>query len=203
MSSNPTEALRSACPVICGLIDTHGELDLSLNPSDFESLVRAITFQQLSGRVASVIYGRFRSAAVPDSNDRRLQPADVLQFDIDTLRNFGLSRQKAAYIRDLAEKTHAGVVKFDRFPDMDNEEIIAELMVVKGIGVWTAQMYLMFSLGRPDVLPVLDLGIRTAMQREFNLENLPKPNEMEALAKAWRPHRSLACRYLWRSLDSV
>lgn len=185
------------------LVDQHGELDLTLNPSDFESVVRAITFQQLSGRVASVIYGRFRSAAVPNTDERRLDPIDVLSFDIEALRGFGLSRQKATYIRDLAEKTHAGSVEFNRFPSLDEETIISELTSVKGIGVWTAQMYLMFSLGRPDVLPTLDLGIRTAIKREFGLDDLPKPKEMEALAEVWRPHRTLACRYLWHSLDTV
>ncbi len=165
--------------------------------ADFHSLTRSIVYQQLSGKAASTIFGRVVEAAKCDP----LTPKAVLKIPMERLRAAGLSQQKAAYVRDLAEKTRDGMVDFSRLPSLSDDEIIAHLTQVKGVGVWTVQMLLMFALNRPDVLPVADLGIRNAMQKAYALDTPPKAKEMEALAEKWRPYRTVACWYLWRSLD--
>ena len=117
------------------------------------------------------------------------------------MRGVGLSKQKMSYLRDLAQKTHSGAVQFMRLPELTDEEVIEHLTQVKGIGVWTAHMFLMFALQRPNVLPTGDLGIQSAMRKHYNKRKLPKPKQMEKIAKCWEPYRSVACWYLWRSLD--
>lgn len=117
------------------------------------------------------------------------------------MRGAGLSKQKLSYLRDLAEKTKSGEVKFDRFGEMSDEEVIGQLTKIKGIGRWTAQMFLMFSLRRPNVLPTGDLGIQMAIRKHYRKRKLPKPAQMEKIAKCWEPYRSVAAWYLWRSLD--
>jgi len=151
----------------------------------------------LNGKAASTIFGRLEAAV-----NRRVTPRAVLKLDEARMRSLGLSKQKTAYLRDLAQKTLTREVDFRALPKMPDQEVIAHLTAVKGIGVWTAQMFLIFALGRPDVLPTADLGIRAAMKKQYGLPDLPKPAEMEKIAAAWRPYCSVACWYLWRSLDN-
>ena len=162
----------------------------------FEAMVRAIVYQQLSGRVASVIYGRFEALV-----KGKVTPAVILKAAVEDMRACGLSGQKAAYIRDLAGKTKAKQVVFEKLADMPDAEVIAHLTAVKGIGVWSAHMFLMFALRRPDILPVGDLGIRTAVKKAYGLEALPAPATLEEIGAKWRPYCSVAAWYLWRSLD--
>jgi DNA-3-methyladenine glycosylase II len=164
----------------------------------FASLARSIVSQQLSTKVAATIYGRFRAALAPDG----VNAEGVLRLTHEELRGFGFSTAKANYVRSLAEKTLDGSVDFERLPEMADEDVIAHLTQVKGVGEWTAQMFLMFALRRPDVLPCADLGIRTAMKNVYRMRELPKPARMAKVARPWRPYASVACWYLWRSLDN-
>ena len=190
--------LKTADPVLAVLIDQVGPPRIPRLDADFTTLARSIVFQQLSAKVARVIYDRVLAAA---SRGGRLSPGKVLRLGAGGLRPLGLSRQKAAYLVDLAGHTQSRRLKFRELPHLTDEEVIARLTQVKGIGVWTAQMFLIFALGRPDVLPTGDLGIRSAMKRLYALDELPKPPQIERLAASWRPYCSIACWYLWRSLD--
>jgi DNA-3-methyladenine glycosylase II len=189
--------LRQADPVLAAIIDRVGPYKVSYNEPVFGSLVRSIVYQQLSGKAAGTIFGRLLDAA-----GHPLTPESILALDFDRLRELGVSKQKATYIRDLAEKTAAGEVDFDRFRRMTNEQIVNSLTQVKGIGVWTVQMFLMFSLRRPDVLPCGDLGIRNAIAKAYSFETPPTPVQIEEVGSAWRPYRSVASWYLWRSLEA-
>lgn len=191
--------LKKADPILCELIERLGPCRITYRPANFDTLARSIVFQQLSGRVARVIFDRL-VAAMPDG---RVSPAGLLRLRTQRLRRIGLSSQKIAYLRDLARQTQAGAIDFQALNGATDAEVIAQLTQVKGIGVWTAQMFLIFALRRPDVLPTTDLGIRKAMQNAYQLPALPKPPIMEALAAPWRPYCSVACWYLWRSLDGV
>lgn len=163
----------------------------------YGALVRAIVGQQLSVLAARAIYGRLTERF----GGRPPTPQEILADDPDQLRAAaGLSRAKVTFLRSLAEHVISGELELERLEELEDEEVIEELTAVKGIGLWSAQMFLMFHLDRPDVLPVGDLGIRRAIERAYGLPGLPEPAEMEAIAAPWRPHRSLACRYLWRSL---
>jgi DNA-3-methyladenine glycosylase II len=186
-------------PVLGAIIRRVGPLKMTYREPCFETLVRSIVYQQLSGRVASVIFGRLHAAA----GEEQLTPAGVLRLRPDRMRRLGLSGQKTLYIRELAKHTKRGSVVFKTLPDLEDAAVIEHLTQVKGIGVWTAQMFLMFALRRPDVLPVADLGIRTAIKKAWALEDLPKPPEMEKIAAGWKPWTSVACWYLWRSLENV
>lgn len=170
---------------------------MDYHPPTFHALARAIVYQQLSGKAASTIFGRFELAC----GVRKLNPKAVLAVSEEQMRAAGLSGQKARYIRDLAEKTASGEVRFGRHKKMTDDEIIAELTQVKGIGVWTVQMFLMFALKRPDVFPVLDLGVRNGMKNLYNLDPQAKHPAYEAIAENWRPYRSIASWYMWRSLE--
>lgn len=185
-------------PVLAGIIRRAGPFKMEYSEPVFETLVRSIVYQQLSGRVASVIFGRLHAAV----GEASLTPAGILRLRPERMRRLGLSAQKTLYIRELAKHTKKGSVVFENLPALADPEVIEHLTQVKGIGVWTAQMFLMFALRRPDVLPVGDLGIRMAMQRAWQLTELPRPAEMEKLAAAWRPWASVASWYLWRSLDN-
>jgi DNA-3-methyladenine glycosylase II len=165
----------------------------------FDHLVRAIVYQQLAGKAAAAIHGRILGLF----GDRAPTPAELLAARTARLRRVGLSRQKLDYLRDLARKAHAGALPFDTLAELDDEAILTALTAVKGVGPWTAQMFLMFRLGRPDVLPVLDFGIRKAMHQAYRLRRMPTPAQMERIAAPWRPYRTVACWYLWRSLDTV
>jgi DNA-3-methyladenine glycosylase II len=188
--------LRTSDPVLSDIIERVGDYGIQFRNPDFETLVKSIVFQQLSGRVASVIFGRL-SAAVKDV----VTPETILKLRPSRMRSLGLSTQKTAYIRDLARHTRAGTVVFEELAALPDEEVIQRLTQVKGIGVWTAHMFLIFALQRADVLPTGDLGIRNAMRKAYNLETLPTPDEMEQMARAWRPYCSVASWYLWRSLE--
>jgi DNA-3-methyladenine glycosylase II len=163
----------------------------------YGALVRAIVGQQLSVHAARSIYGRLtdRFAGRPPT------PAEILEDEPEELRAAaGLSRAKVSYLRSLAEHTLSGELELERLDELDDDAVIAELVAVKGLGMWTAHMFLMFHLERPDVLPVGDLGIRRAIERAYELEGLPDGAAIVEIAAPWRPHRTLACRYLWRSL---
>lgn len=183
--------------MLCSLIDRVGAYRMQYREPTFETLVRSIVYQQLSGRVASVIFGRL-AALMPDG---KITPAGILKVTPAKMRKAGLSKQKTAYIRDLARKTTRGAVRFEALADLRDHEVIAHLTQVKGIGVWTAHMFLIFALQRPDVLPVGDLGVRTAIRKAYGLDELPHPKQVEELATSWRPYCSVASWYLWRSLE--
>jgi DNA-3-methyladenine glycosylase II len=170
------------------------------DPDDhYGALVRAIAGQQLSVLAARAIYGRLTARF----GDRPPTPGEILADDPAELRAAaGLSRAKVGYLRSLAEHVISGELELERLDELSDEDAIAELVAVKGLGLWTAQMFLMFHLERPDVLPVGDLGIRRAIERVYGLPALPDPAAMEQIAAPWRPHRTLACRYLWRSLQN-
>ncbi len=196
--------LRKADPVLAGLIDAVGPLgDAGAGRPDksdhYGALVRAIAGQQLSVAAARSIYNRLTARF----DDRAPTPQEILADDPEELRAAaGFSRAKVSYLRSLAEHVISGELELNRLEELSDEEAIAELVAVKGLGVWTAQMFLMFQLERPDVLPVGDLGIRRAIERAYGLDALPAPAAMELIAEPWRPHRTLACRYLWRSLQN-
>jgi DNA-3-methyladenine glycosylase II len=189
--------LRTSDPVLSAIIEQVGEYGIQFRPADFETLVKSIVFQQLSGRVANVIFGRL-SAAVKGV----VTPESVLKLRPSRMRSLGLSTQKVAYIRDLARHTRSGKVVFQDLAALADDEVIQRLTEVKGIGVWTAHMFLMFALQRTDILPTGDLGLRNAIRKAYHLEALPTAEEMERMAGRWRPYCTVASWYLWRSLES-
>jgi 3-methyladenine DNA glycosylase/8-oxoguanine DNA glycosylase len=192
--------LRKADPVIAAIIDRVGPCRFApvAEGTHFDAILKAIVYQQLSGSAAATIHGRVRALV-----DGERSVAKALQKLPDAkLRAAGLSRQKLAYVRDLARHVVEGELAIERLHELENEAIIASLTAVHGVGTWTAEMFLMFRLGRPDVLPVHDYGIRKAMQRAYRLRDLPKPKRMIELAERWSPHRTVACWYLWRSLEA-
>ena len=161
--------------------------------------MRAIVGQQLSVLAAKAIYGRLTARF----DGRPPLPQEILDDDPEELRAAaGLSRAKVGFLRSLAEHVLTGQLELERLGELGDEEVIAELTAVKGIGQWSAHMFLMFHLERPDILPVGDLGIRRAIERAYGLPGLPLPAQIEQIAEPWRPRRTLACRYLWRSLDN-
>lgn len=185
-------------PVLAAIIRRTGPFVMNYGEPVFETLVKSIVSQQLSGRVARVIFGRLQEAL----GGGPITPAGILKLRPERMRRLGLSGQKTRYIRELAKHTKKGSVVFEKLPEMDDAGVVEHLTQVKGIGVWTAHMFLMFALRRPDVLPVGDLGIRMAMQRAWKLSELPKAAEMEEIAAGWRPWASVASWYLWRSLEN-
>ena len=196
---SPLQHLKKSDPVIAAIIQRVGPFKLQYREPNFETLVRSIVYQQLSGRVASVIFNRLHTAA----GEEQLTPAGIMKLRPERMRKLGLSGQKTLYIRELAKHTKRGTVVFEALPGFDAAAVVEHLTRVKGIGVWTAHMFLMFALRRNDVLPVGDLGIRAAMKKAYGLDDLPKPAEMEKIAAAWKPYTSVACWYLWRSLENV
>jgi DNA-3-methyladenine glycosylase II len=190
------EHLKRSDPVLSAIIDQVGDYVIQFRQPDFETLVKSIVYQQLSGRVASVIFARLAAAACP-----KMTPESVLKLRPARMRKLGLSTQKTAYIRDLARHTRDGLLVFDELPGLSDQAVIERLTQVKGIGVWTAHMFLIFALQRHDVLPTGDLGIRNAIRKAYGMVELPTPAEMETLAACWRPFCTVASWYLWRSLD--
>lgn len=188
--------LKRADPVLAGIIERVGPYRLVRRSERFQALVRAIIFQQLAGRAAQTIYDRF-VALYP--RVRFPSPQQVLATDGARLKRVGLSRQKSLYVKDLATQIAGNSLNFHRFTRMDDEEIIVELTRVKGIGRWTAEMFLMFNLGRPDVLPVDDLGLRNAVMKVYELNKPPAPRELREFGERWRPYRTVAAWYLWQS----
>jgi 3-methyladenine DNA glycosylase/8-oxoguanine DNA glycosylase len=196
---NATEHLRKADPALRGVIDLAGPLEIESRGGAFKSLSRAVFFQQLAGPAARAIMGRVLDVLGTDE-ERWYQPRQYLAASDDDLRAAGLSRQKVIYLRDLAEKFAEGTLREDDFADLDDEEVIERVSQVKGIGRWTGEMFLMFSLGRADVLPVGDLGVQRGMEITYGLAALPKPDEMQRIAEPWRPYRSAGSWYMWRAL---
>jgi DNA-3-methyladenine glycosylase II len=192
-------------PVLAGLIAGYGgplheDAAPARPPELYGALLRSITGQQLSVKAAAAIWGRF----VARYGGRTPGPEDVLADDPEAMRAAaGLSRAKVASLRSLAEHILAGELELDRLDALPDGEVERELVAVKGIGPWTAHMFLMFTLHRPDVLPVGDQGIRNAVMRAYGLEAPPAPEALTALAEPWRPYRTRACLYLWRSLDNA
>lgn len=188
--------LRGADPVLSMVIDRVGDFEPSYEPDLWWALVDAIASQQLSVRAAATIVGRV--AALGGTAPPR--PEALLATPDETLRACGLSGAKVRYVKDLAQKWTDGTLEPDILRDQEDEAVIEALTAVKGIGRWTAEMVLMFSLGRPDVLPVDDLGFRNAVQRAYGLAERPGKAELTTLGERWRPFRSAATQYLWRSL---
>jgi DNA-3-methyladenine glycosylase II len=193
------EHLRGADPVLREVIDRIGPIELTSEPDLWWSLIDAIMSQQLSVAAASTIIGRV--AALGASG--RPTPAEILAADEALLRAAGLSRAKVRYVKDLAARWLDGSLDHRRIPAMTDEEVVAELTRVKGIGVWTAEMILIFTLGRPDVFPVDDLAIRVAVQQLYGLPARPERDALLRIGEPWRPWRTLASRYLWRSLGKT
>lgn len=188
--------LKKSDPVLRAIIERVGPCRMEFGVPEFCSLAEAIVYQQLNGKAAVTIFSRFAALA-----GEPLTPEGILKLSDEQLRSVGLSKQKSAYLKDLAAKTAAGLLDFARLPELTDEEVIQHLTQVKGIGVWTAHMFLMFSLRRPNVLPTGDYGVQMAIRRHYKKRKLPKPKDMEKIAKAWEPYRSVACWYMWRSLD--
>ena len=188
-------------PVLASLIREYGPCGLAeaQRADHFSALVRSIVFQQLSTKAASTIYSRM-VALLPGGV---LTPASLAALTDEQLRTAGISRQKAGYLRDLCDKVSAGVVPLDDLERMDDEQVIAALTTIKGIGRWSAQMFLMFRLHCPDVLPVGDLGIVNAVMKVYRLRKKPTADRLERLGEAWKPYRSVASWYLWRSLGNA
>jgi DNA-3-methyladenine glycosylase II len=201
VSPDAAEHLRRADPVLARLLDELGPPRRRVPTGDpYGALVRVIVGQQLSVTAARAIHGRL----LERFGGRAPTPAEVLADDPDALRiAAGLSRAKTVFLRSLAQHIVDGDLDFGRLGELDDDALIAELTAVKGIGEWTAQIYLMIELARPDVLAVGDLGIRRAVQRTYELPDLPGRDELIALAEPWRPHRSAACELLWRSLENA
>ena len=190
------EHLRQNDPVLSEIIRRVGDYGIQFRDPGFETLVKSIVYQQLSGRVAAVIFGRLVNAA-----GSPLTPGNILKMRPARMRSLGLSKQKTLYIRDLARHTRDGRVVFEELAALDDNLVIERLTQVKGVGVWTAHMFLIFALRRTNVLPTGDLGIRNAMRKAYGMAEAPTPAEMETLAERWRPYCSVASWYLWRSLE--
>jgi len=207
--------LKKSDPILRKIIARIGPCRMQFGPPEFHSLAEAIVYQQLNGKAAVTIFNRFAALA-----GEPLTPEGILRLSDEQMRSVGLSKQKSSYLKDLANKTASGQLDFSRLADLADEDVIEHLTQVKGIGVWTAQMFLMFSLKRENVLPTGDFGVRMAMFKHY-LDvrraktskksgtrgrkakiKLPTPEQMEKIAECWRPYRSVACWYLWKSLDT-
>jgi DNA-3-methyladenine glycosylase II len=188
--------LKKCDPVLRAIIERVGPCRMEFGLPEFRSLAEAIVYQQLNGNAAVTIFKRFAALA-----GEPLTPEGILKLSDEQLRSVGLSKQKSGYLKDLAAKTAAGLLDFVRLHELTDEEVIEHLTQVKGVGVWTAHMFLMFSLRRPNVLPTGDYGVQVAIRKHYKKRKLPKPKDMEKIAKAWEPYRSVACWYMWRSLD--
>jgi DNA-3-methyladenine glycosylase II len=188
--------LKKSDPILRAIIERVGPCRMEFAEAEFSSLAEAIVYQQLNGKAAFTIFKRFTALAGEPPT-----PEGILRLSDAQLRNVGLSKQKSAYLKDLAAKTSDGLLNFARLPEMTDEEVIEHLTQVKGVGVWTAHMFLMFSLRRPNVLPTGDYGVQVAIRKHYKKRKLPKPKDMEKIARLWEPYRSVACWYMWRSLD--
>ena len=204
--------LKKSDPVMRAIIESVGPYRITYREPTFHSLARAIVYQQLNSKAALTIFNRFTALAGDP-----LTPEGVSKLTPEQMRAVGLSKQKSSYLLDMAERAKRGELDFVRVPEMSDDEVIAHLTQVKGVGVWTAHMFLMFTLQRPNILPTGDFGIRMAMFKHYldktrarngaakkrkRKIKLPSPTQMEKIAKCWEPYRSVACWYLWRSLDA-
>jgi len=192
--------LKRVDPVLARVIEQVGPCRITLRTegTHFQALTRAIVFQQLSGKAAGTIYSRLNALYAGSSP----HPEAVLETTDEQLRAVGLSRQKIGYMRDLSAKVTTGDLPLDAVEHMTDDDLIAHLVQVKGIGRWTAQMFLMFRLGRPDVLPELDLGIQNAIRKAYRMRKRPTPKQVKRVGAKWSPHSSVASWYLWRSLEN-
>ena len=172
--------LKKADPVLRAVIERVGPCRMQFNTPEFDSVAEAIVYQQLNGKAAATIYQRFADLA-----GEPLTPQGILKLTDEQLRSVGLSKQKSSYLKDLAAKTSSGLLNFSRLPEMSDDDVIEHLTQVKGIGVWTAHMFLMFSLRRPNVLPTGDYGVQVAVKKLYKKRKLPKPKDMEKIARAW------------------
>ena len=197
MLAKADEHLAQACPHMARLVSQHGPCALKLRPEPFQMLVRSITAQQISGAAARSIMRRLEAAVEPAG----ITPAAVFSCGEETLRSVGYSARKATYLLGLAREVLDGSLDFDQLAAKSDDEIVERLSELRGIGVWTAQMYLIFCLGRPDVFPYDDLGVRQALRKFHSLEDLPRKREAIELAAPWRPYASVASWYCWRSID--
>jgi DNA-3-methyladenine glycosylase II len=196
--------LRSVDHVLRRLIDERGPIDPESDrrgsrPDAYQALARAIVGQQLSTKAAASIWGRITDLF----DDETPSPAQLIETDGQMLRDAGLSWSKVGFLKDLGERVEDGRLDLGRLGELSDEDVVATLTEIKGVGRWTAEMFLIFHLGRHDVISTGDLGIRRAAQIEYGLGELPGPTELERIAEPWRPHRTLACLYLWRSLDNA
>jgi DNA-3-methyladenine glycosylase II len=196
--------LMAADRVMRGVMEEGGPIDPATDrrgsrPDPYEALARAIVGQQLSTKAAASIWEKLLALF----DGRTPKPEEILRRRPQTLRKAGLSNMKVEFLRDLARRVKEGELDLKRLKDLPDEDVIAELIEVKGIGRWTAEMFLIFHLGRPDVTSAGDLGIRRAMQLAYGLEELPDLGEFERISEMWRPHRTLASLYLWRSLANT
>jgi DNA-3-methyladenine glycosylase II len=208
--------LKRSDPTMRAIIERIGPYRMQYGPPEFQSLAEAIVYQQLNGKAAETIFKRFAALA-----GEPLTPEGILKLSDAQMRAVGLSKQKTSYLKDLAAQTSSGTLNFAQLHELSDKDVIEHLTQVKGIGVWTAQMFLIFSLRRANVLPTGDFGVRMAMYRHYlNVQRtksaktssvkkgrkrkikLPTPEQMEKIAKRWDPYRSVACWYLWRSLDT-
>jgi DNA-3-methyladenine glycosylase II len=189
--------LKKSDPIMRGIIERVGACRMEFGEPVFHSLAEAIVYQQLNGKAAVTIFKRFTAlAGDPVTHE------GILKMTAEQMRSVGLSKQKSSYLFDMAERAQRGELNFAELPNMSDDEVIRHLTQVKGVGVWTAQMFLMFTLRRPNVLPTGDYGIQMAVKKYYKKRKLPKPALMEKIAKPWEPYRSIACWYLWRSLDT-
>ena len=203
-SDDAVEQLRASDDTLKAIIDERGPLDLDTRqrgrPEDpYGALLRSIVGQQLSTKAARSIYNRL----VELFGGKTPSPQELLDADPEAVRSVGLSNAKVRYVRSLAEHVLSGELELDKLDALGDEEVEREVTAVKGLGQWTAHMFLIFHLGRPDVLPVGDLGVRRAVERAYGLEELPSAEELERLGERWAPYRSLASLYLWESLDNA
>jgi DNA-3-methyladenine glycosylase II len=189
--------LKSRDPILGRVIDEVGPYGIEFRDPNFETLVKAIIYQQLSGKVAAIIFARLVAAA----DNGRLTPEGVLKLRLQEMRALGLSQQKITYIRELARGAASGAVDLESMVELPDEDVYRRLTSLRGIGVWTAQMFLIFALRRHDVLPAGDLGIRAAVRKLYGFDKMPTPAQVEELARNWRPYCTVASWYLWRSLE--
>lgn len=188
--------LKKADPILAAIIEKVGPCRMRFGPPEFHSLAEAIVYQQLNGKAAVTIFKRFTAL----SGDP-VTAKGILKLTDAQLRSVGLSKQKSSYLKDMAERAARGELDFSCLAEMTDDEVIKHLTQVKGVGVWTAHMFLMFTLQRPNVLPTGDYGVQMAMKKHYKKRKLPQPEQMMKIAKSWEPYRSVACWYLWRSMD--
>ncbi|KAJ6799349.1 putative DNA-3-methyladenine glycosylase 2 [Iris pallida] len=188
--------LRRSDPLLCPLIDSHPAPSLHPFLPPFLTLARSILHQQLAFKAAASAYSRFLSLC--GGAEAHVTPAAVLSLSVPDLRNIGISKRKAGYLHDLAKKFHTGLLSDEAILSMDDKSVTSLLTMVEGIGAWSVHMFLIFSLHRPDVLPVGDQGVRKGVQMLYGLEETPRPSQMERLCERWRPYRSVGSWYMWR-----
>ena len=188
--------LKKSDPILATIIERVGPCHITYREPVFETIVRSIMFQQLNGTAARMIYERLQHAV-----GGKITPESLNELSDSDMRRVGLSRQKIAYLRDLVERTLSGEIEFPRLPEMSDDDVIEHLTRVKGVGVWTAHMFLIFALRRPNIMPTLDYGVQMAVRKWYRKRKLPKHDQIMKLARKWEPYCSVACWYLWRSMD--